>query len=377
MKVASLLALALFTLSPSSLAFDATVTFVGRANVLNGPPVGPLSVASSNDPISISFRVQTPANNLVSCERHTIVASSLQITIGGNSIPADFDVTNTGATMDFWIEGLGGFVVGYSNSGGCNVNSSSWLTNGLYLSCDISAQVFPVGIPDLETLDGSYDMSMVNALSYFVQLSPQSGTGFSGSIRVFLDSIEVQVACNSPETYCGGNGGDQLGCSDCPCGNNAPAGSSGGCQNSVGQSTTLTGLGVPRVSSDSLRFELENAAPSTFAILFSGTNRAPANASNPCFGLDSGITSPSLDGLRCAVQDVQRHGTRPTDSNGDSGLTTPGWGPPNGPPGGILATYGFTAGQTRHFQIIYREDVMSGCGTGQNTSNGVSVTFCP
>ena len=36
---------------------------------------------------------------------------------------------------------------------------------------------------------------------------------------------------------------------------------------------------------------------------------------------------------------------------------------------------GFSNGQTRHFQAIYREDVAGVCMSGQNTSQAVSVTF--
>ncbi|MEM7516029.1 MAG: FG-GAP repeat protein, partial [Planctomycetota bacterium] len=178
-------------------------------------------------------------------------------------------------------------------------------------------------------------------------------------------------------SFCFGDGGDGTGCTACPCGNDAPSGSGGGCLNEAGQSARLLLSGSASVGADTLRFTLENANPSTFAILFSGASRAPANAANPCFGADSGVTSPALNGLRCAVQQVLRHGTRPTDSAGAVGLTTAGWGAPNGPPGGLLASGGFVAGQTRHFQVIYRETPTATCTTNQNTSPGVTVIVTP
>ncbi|MEM7518946.1 MAG: hypothetical protein AAF368_18740, partial [Planctomycetota bacterium] len=95
------------------------------------------------------------------------------------------------------------------------------------------------------------------------------------------------------------------------------------------------------------------------------------------FALASGIQSPPFDGLRCAVQNVQRHGTRMTDANGDVGPTTSAWGLPNGPAGGLIANGGFSAGQIRHYQIVYRDDPMAGCGTGQNTTPGVTITYIP
>ena len=62
---------------------------------------------------------------------------------------------------------------------------------------------------------------------------------------------------------------------------------------------------------------------------------------------------------------------------GNVGQTTPGWGPPSGPPVGLIAQGGFGAGQTRHYQVVYRENAALVCMRGLNTSNAVSVTFQP
>ncbi|MEM7518459.1 MAG: hypothetical protein AAF368_16240, partial [Planctomycetota bacterium] len=187
-------------------------------------------------------------------------------------------------------------------------------------------------------------------------------------------NIVAQPELNS---FCFGDGGDQLGCTDCPCGNNAPPGTVGGCLNPAGTSASLLPSGSPNVTADTLRFDMSGGEPSSFGILSSGNSLAPAGAANPCFGLNSGIVSPTLDGLRCAVQGVQRHGTRAIDANGDVGMTTSGWGPPSGPPGGLISQGGFVAGQTRHYQVIYRVLPSEGCLTGQNTSQAVTVVFEP
>ncbi len=176
---------------------------------------------------------------------------------------------------------------------------------------------------------------------------------------------------------CNGDGGDQQGCSDCPCANNATAGTIGGCLNSTGNSARLQGSGTPSVSADTLRFELTGAPPTAFTILNSGDQVAPANMANPCFGQMSGVQASTFDGLRCAVMNTRRHGGRPADANGNVGLTNNGWGPPSGPPIGLIAQGGFVAGQTRHYQVIYREDPLAGCMRGLNTSQAVSVLFVP
>ena len=212
----------------------------------------------------------------------------------------------------------------------------------------------------------------------FLQANPRPGdvydyyciphifAGMIGTITVLGNNAE------GPGTSsCNGDGGDQMGCTDCPCNNNAAQGTVGGCLNSAGTSTQLIASGSASVASADLRIEASGAPPFNSCQLTSGNAIAPANSSNPCFGLDSGITSFALDGLRCAVQGVLRHGVRPSDANGEVGVTTNGWGTPNG-----FFNFGaFTAGQTKHFQIIHRDDVSTVCMTGQNTSQAVSVTF--
>lgn len=184
-------------------------------------------------------------------------------------------------------------------------------------------------------------------------------------------------AADTYRSYCRGDGGNGLGCTDCPCGNNALGGSLGGCLNSVGGSAQLLVSGSLSVSGDTMRVEIVDGTPSTFAVLVSGDNRLPANPANPCFYLGSGVLSAELDGLRCLGGNFRRHGTRPTDVAGTVGMTTPGWGTPDAPPAGLIGQSGFGIGQTRHWQSFYREDDTLGCNTGLNTTQGVGTTFIP
>ena len=137
--------------------------------------------------------------------------------------------------------------------------------------------------------------------------------------------------------------------------------------------TTESTSGTDSIAAADLRFEASGAPPNNSAVLTSGNALAPNNPANPCFGSGSGILSASLDGLRCVVLNVLRHGVRPTDANGDIGVTTNGWGTPNG----FFNFAAFTSGSTKHFQIIHRDDAGVVCMTGQNTSQAVSVTFNP
>lgn len=179
---------------------------------------------------------------------------------------------------------------------------------------------------------------------------------------------------------CNGDGGDQMGCTPCACGNEAPVGTIGGCLNSSGAGARLTALGSASITAPEpgdLRFEMDGGVPASFAVLTSGAAIGPQNMANPCFGMDSGVQSAVLDGLRCAVVSTQRHGGRPVDSTGAVGATTNGWGGANGPNPNIASQGGFAAGSTRHFQAFLRELPGVVCLTEQNTTQAVTVVFAP
>ncbi|MEM7516789.1 MAG: hypothetical protein AAF368_07680, partial [Planctomycetota bacterium] len=171
--------------------------------------------------------------------------------------------------------------------------------------------------------------------------------------------------------FCFGDGE----CVACPCGNDEASGVRAGCRNdALGRGARLSVQGWPSLTSHGLRFDLRRAAPSSFAALLSAPNRLPASPSGPCLP-GSGIQAVALDGLRCIGGGLTRHGVRPVDVNGAVGLDTPAWEGTPGMPFGALE--GFVPGQVRHFQVFYRIDPTSGCGTGQGTTQGVSQVFAP
>ena len=175
--------------------------------------------------------------------------------------------------------------------------------------------------------------------------------------------------------FCQGDGGDQLGCTDCPCGNNAAPGSAGGCLNTVARSAVLSATGATSSnrSACDLVLRVEDAMPSTFALLLSGSNTLPANPANPCVAQHpgSGVTSAALDGLRCVGGSVFRHGVRVTDALGAVGTTNAGWAGAT-----ILGGLpGSAAGQTRYFQSFYRDLGAGACTAGVQTTNGLAITL--
>lgn len=207
----------------------------------------------------------------------------------------------------------------------------------------------------------------------------------SGAMHGYdLESLPVL-----PPSFCDGDGGDQMGCTSCPCMNDAPPGTTGGCLNSVGNSARLhacgdTSVSLPNGYPIDLAFFISGVAPSSFCILLSGDAVAPMNAMNPCFGMSSGSQAAAFDGLRCAVLNTRRHGGRNSNSLGAIGVSQSTavdgnpWGGIGNPQAGIAqAGAGFVSGVTRYFQVVHRDDPLLSCMRGLNTSQALEILFTP
>ena len=202
----------------------------------------------------------------------------------------------------------------------------------------------------------------------------QTGGPFFAAVPLGTFTFTRTTAGNE---FCNGDGGDQAGCADCPCANDAAPGTVGGCLNSASRSARLLCSGAASATSDTLRFELQGAPALAFSILTAGDALAPTGMANPCFGTGNGVQATAFDGLRCAVVNTRRHGGRAANAAGDVGTTGPGWGGVDNPPNGLIAQGSYSAGQTRFFQVIYRDDPLLSCMRGLNTSQAVGTTFTP
>ena len=138
----------------------------------------------------------------------------------------------------------------------------------------------------------------------------------------------------------------------CPCGNND---TTAGCGNSTGGGGRLGFTGTGSVAADDLVMVGSNLLPGKWALLFAGDNAVNGGSGN-FFG----------DGLRCAGGSIRRMGVRVPDANGGAS-----WG------SGLASNYGFVAGETKRFQIWYRDISGSPCGTDFNLSNGLEVIWQP
>lgn len=193
------------------------------------------------------------------------------------------------------------------------------------------------------------------------------GVGF---VRDMFDSPSVIQA------FCAGNGNAGPTCANCPCSNNAPSFSFGGCTNSAGTSAVLAMTGEASFASDTMRLEVSHATRNSLAILTSGDLLLPLQPALGC-SRGTGVTSLVFNGLRCVGGVTRRHGSRATDSTGRVGSSNDGWGGPFAPSAGLVAQGGFAVGQNRFLQAIYRDGANSGCGTGLNTTNAIAVLVIP
>ena len=259
---------------------------------------------------------------------------------------------------------------------------------------DIDLNDSVTGVSILLTTGDNTDGS--GAYSVLAPAGTYDATFTAPAVLGLADLVLTNIVLNTPtqlngtmaeffSSICNGDGGNQAGCSDCPCSNNAPIGTVGGCLNSAGTSTKLTASGDPSASlppgvSTDLRLTLNGAPSGAFCLMLSGSAIAPQNAANMCFGMVSGLQSPDRDGLRCAVMNVKRHGGRAANALGEV-MSSSGpsrvWGGEAQPGGGLWKQGGFVSGQTRYFQVTYREDTAAVCMRGLNTSQAVEVTFTP
>ena len=172
--------------------------------------------------------------------------------------------------------------------------------------------------------------------------------------------------------FCFGDATAPAGCGLCPCSNNAMSGTSGGCLNSTGNFATLIASGLPEISNDTLEFNITGANSSSLGVLLSGSVQLPNNVANPC-PAGAGVPTPVYDGLRCIGQGILRHGNRALTS----GANNNPWGGPGAPNNGFAQQSGFIAGQSRHWQAVYRDNPAVACNTGLNTTNGIGMVWTP
>lgn len=165
-----------------------------------------------------------------------------------------------------------------------------------------------------------------------------------GALCVF--NTTITVSC-TPEiaTVCPGYS-DQT---DCPCGNNVPAGAIEGCANSTGVGARFTGAGSASIAADDLGFHVAQVPPFTSGMVISGGTE---------------VFVLFRDGFLCAGPPTRRlevllfgtHGTGSTTSS-------------------FATAEPLVPGDQRVYQLWYRDPAVGPCGSGSNFTNAVRVTW--
>ncbi len=160
--------------------------------------------------------------------------------------------------------------------------------------------------------------------------------------------LTVEVLPPAPGiAYCFGDGAGTL----CPCGNNND-GSNGvaGCANGFSSGgAAVTGSGTASVSGDTVVLSATGLQPNQPGLWFQANN-----------AVNGGLGNAFGDGLRCAGGQIVRLGIVISDGTGSSTS-----------PAGIGA--GLSAGDTKRYQLWYRNPGGSPCGTAFNLSNGYEI----
>jgi hypothetical protein len=146
-----------------------------------------------------------------------------------------------------------------------------------------------------------------------------------------------------------------FGTAACPCGNNPPAWSGGGCLNSTGAAAQLVGTGTASVSGDTVAL-LGTLMPANSSVLyFQGRNR-----------FNGGVGAAFGDGLRCAGGQVTRLGTTTNSAAGASQY-------PSGAQPSVSVRGGVIMPGMRTYQAWYRNAASFCTPATFNTSNGWEI----
>jgi hypothetical protein len=175
----------------------------------------------------------------------------------------------------------------------------------------------------------------------------QAGNGGRGYARV------VSISCLSSDgigvPICFGDGSGIA----CPCNNTGGPGE--GCANGTGSGGVLSATGSASVSANDLVLQASGVVPSQPGLYFQGALTA-GNGVGEIFG----------DGLRCAGGQVIRIGVSTADGAGNSSISV-----------NVATLGGVLPGDSRVYQLWYRDPVTSPCGFGFNLTNGYRIAWKP
>jgi len=153
----------------------------------------------------------------------------------------------------------------------------------------------------------------------------------------------------APTLFCSGDGGG----TPCPCANSGAGGE--GCANGSGSGGKLRSVGTSSVTAGDLSLVGSQLIANQPGLYFQGNN-----------AINSGDGNSFGDGLRCAGGGVIRLQVRFSSATGESATDIH-----------IATAGGAASGDTKRYQLWYRDPVTSPCGTLFNLTNGVEIIYTP
>ena len=192
----------------------------------------------------------------------------------------------------------------------------------------------------------------VTSGTFSVRMTPSGGS--FASVNGW--QIVPGGTCGAPGTpYCDADG---VTSTPCPCSNDndGSAGIPAGCANANDAAgASLFATGTPSIAAADLVFAGTNLPPNQPGLYFQADN-AVAGGGGVVFG----------DGLRCAGGNVRRLQVRMASAIGTSNTTLD-----------VAATGQVVAGETKRYQLWYRNPTVSPCSASFNLTNGYELTWLP
>ena len=242
----------------------------------------------------------------------------------------DFLAANFGVRG--WIGGFQDFTSpSYSEPGG----GWSWITGEPFTYSNWAA-VEP------NDFNGNEEVIEMTGVGEFNDQAISGNNQVAGYYVEFSDTLVPTIFCP----------GDGTGTS-CPCGNNGAA--EEGCANGSGSGAKLLLEGSSSISAANLVLTASQLTPSQPGLYFQGNNAINGGNGNT-FG----------DGLRCAGGGVIRLQVRFSSASGESATSID-----------IATNGGVSSGDTKRYQVWYRDPAGSPCGALFNLSNGLEITYVP
>ena len=273
-------------------------------------------------------------------------ASNLLIVKDGGKLVQEGD--SLPATGGFTFTSFGSGPVHVSNAGdvlwyGDWNDANLDIDTGLFLNDQLLVQegVTTIGGVIVDSLSGISDGYALSDDGRYVIFEATLVDGNNGTFLIDL--------AGGPQVFCAGDGSG----TPCPCGNTGGAGE--GCANSTAQGGVLGFMGTVSVAANDLTLTGGQLVPSQPGLYFQGDNAVNGGAGN-AFG----------DGLRCAGGSVRRLEVVTASVTGNSQTSV-----------GIASLGAVAPGDTKRYQLWYRDPTGSPCGTGFNFPNGLEVVWEP